>query len=98
MSGTCALRRGGLRHLFIYSFVDLFICFFISRYQRAAARGDSDAMFSLGVCLFDGIGVAVDEPRALALWEQAAGVWGGGGGGGMAFLDPTYELLIMLMI
>jgi len=71
----------GTPTLFIYSFVDLFICFFISRYQRAAARGDSDAMFSLGVCLFDGIGVAVDEPRALALWEQAAGVCGGGGGG-----------------
>ena len=55
-------------------------------------------MFSLGVCLFDGIGVSVDEPRALALWEQAAGVCVGGGGGGMAFLNPTYELLIMLMI
>ena len=46
----------------------LYLCF---RYEQAAARGDADALFSLGVCFHEGTGADRDEAKAMALWQQA---------------------------
>ena len=41
-------------------------------YRRAAARGDTNGMFALGVALLAGRGVAVDRAEARKLFEAAA--------------------------
>ncbi len=43
-----------------------------SWFELAAARGSAEAMFQLGIAYQEGLGVAVDLPRARGWYEQAA--------------------------
>jgi TPR repeat protein len=41
-------------------------------WKQAAAQGDANAQFSLGVLYYNGKGVPKDVARGVALWKQAA--------------------------
>jgi TPR repeat protein len=41
-------------------------------YKREAEAGDAIAQMNLGICYFNGSGVAVDKAEAVKWWKRAA--------------------------
>ena len=44
----------------------------VALYRLAAAAGHAGALFNLGICFRDGLGVPQDLAEAARLWRQAA--------------------------
>ncbi len=41
-------------------------------YTQAAAKGNTDAQYNMGILYYKGLGVPKDVARGVALWKQAA--------------------------